>query len=669
MQPLRLSCAMASWLHRRKETDGHNDFSQKGCDLTMYSDSIQLHTLPYLAALLGCTEAQAGAIPLTFQTFDDEKPNGVCRPEMTRLLHGSLSECWKELERINIAGAGIFVTVNTTDLTGRKKGNVIALRGHWADIDLKDDSEPFGLDDLPLAPTMVVGTPGGWHPSWLFHKPLPCESDSHRSEHEAELRGIQAALARFGADPKVCDVSRVMRLPGFLHRKGEPRLVELVIAGGPRWNRDEVRTTFPIAESNFAKDQPYRETATALRPLNRPDVMARAAAYLDTVPPSIQLKDGSGDAFKAALKVITRFALTEDEAVTLLWERFNERCLPPWTVGELKHKVSDALRSALASPDWGCAFHGDQPRHAALPETNAEANLMQLIESEATHLIHPDVPGFEWNERGLYLVKSINPRVSEHLWLTQPFALPELVRNGESDSWRMSITWKDPDEVPHAATIPFEWLSGEGPELARLLAQGGFVASTEPTARKGFVQFLSLARLFISCRVRLVDRLGWNDGSFVLPTGETIGGLKEAVRFSGAVPGARSKATNGSLKGWQDGVAKFAVGNPHLAFGMACAFAGPLLELLCPDRGGGFNLQGQSSQGKSTALVAGLSIWQNPMPLPTWRGTSNGLGARLRIDPCPGFLPGSFFRERSDLPLLRRSRSDRSLKNGGQKYR
>ena len=37
----------------------------------------------------------------------------------------------------------------------------------------------------------------------------------------------QALIARFNGDPKVSDLPRVLRLPGFYHRKGDPFLVRI----------------------------------------------------------------------------------------------------------------------------------------------------------------------------------------------------------------------------------------------------------------------------------------------------------------------------------------------------------------------------------------------------------------------------------------------------------
>ena len=61
------------------------------------------HAAPFLAYLLTCDIDAAKAAPVTFQTFDDEKPGGKGRPELARVLHGSLREHHVELERLNEA--------------------------------------------------------------------------------------------------------------------------------------------------------------------------------------------------------------------------------------------------------------------------------------------------------------------------------------------------------------------------------------------------------------------------------------------------------------------------------------------------------------------------------------------------------------------------------------
>jgi hypothetical protein len=45
-----------------------------------------------------------------------------------------------------------------------------------------------------------------------------------------EFKPIQVALAKaLGTDEKICDLPRVMRLPGFFHLKGEPFRTQLLM--------------------------------------------------------------------------------------------------------------------------------------------------------------------------------------------------------------------------------------------------------------------------------------------------------------------------------------------------------------------------------------------------------------------------------------------------------
>jgi hypothetical protein len=58
----------------------------------------------------------------TFQTFDDVK--GRKDETLKGIVHGTLAQRWKYLVNLNKRGAGIFVTINRTDLRGRETGNI-----------------------------------------------------------------------------------------------------------------------------------------------------------------------------------------------------------------------------------------------------------------------------------------------------------------------------------------------------------------------------------------------------------------------------------------------------------------------------------------------------------------------------------------------------------------
>lgn len=150
--------------------------------------------------------------PVTFQTFVDDKSNG----NGARIFHGSLTEHWDMLARLNRDGHGIYLMVNEGDLTGRTASNVLRIRAVFVDL---DGSPLDPIQDAPLKPHLVVeSSPGRYHAYWLIDGLAP---DLFKS--------VQRALAaRFNGDSKVCDLCRVMRVPGFLHRKGTPFMTRII---------------------------------------------------------------------------------------------------------------------------------------------------------------------------------------------------------------------------------------------------------------------------------------------------------------------------------------------------------------------------------------------------------------------------------------------------------
>jgi putative DNA primase/helicase len=122
-----------------------------------------------------------------------------------------------------------------------------------------------------------------------------------------------------------------------------------------------------------------------------------------------------------------------------------------------------------------------------------------------------------------------------------------------------------------------------------------------------------------------VAETGWHGDLFVLPR-ETYGDTKgERVVFRAAHPPVY--ALEGSLEGWRDELARYAVGNSRLALGIMTQFAGPLLPLLDED-GGGFHLGGGSSIGKTSVLLCGASVWG--LTMGSWRTTDNALEGTAR---------------------------------------
>ena len=71
-------------------------------------------------------------------------------------------------------------------------------------------------------------------------------------------------------------------------------------------------------------------------------LLRRAEAYLDRIPPAISGQGGHGATYAAATALVHGFGLDPDLAYRLLTERYNARCVPPWSDAELRHKIDDA---------------------------------------------------------------------------------------------------------------------------------------------------------------------------------------------------------------------------------------------------------------------------------------------------------------------------------------
>jgi hypothetical protein len=173
----------------------------------------------------------------TFQTFSDrdelkeryiDQKSGreKKRDPNAKVLHGTLATHRAALVDLNGRGAGVFVMLNRGDglrhegeKTCRTNANVIGIRGLFLDL---DDAPLDPVLSLPSPPSVVVQTsPKRWHAVWLLDPPPPLESFS---KSQAEL------AKRFGGDPSVTDLARVIRLPGFMHQKADPfqsRIVDL----------------------------------------------------------------------------------------------------------------------------------------------------------------------------------------------------------------------------------------------------------------------------------------------------------------------------------------------------------------------------------------------------------------------------------------------------------
>lgn len=167
----------------------------------------------------------------TFQLFHD-KDKKYGKAKVFHLHEDDLPESWlMKLEDINATGMGIFMTINMTNGKGREATDVVKVRAAFADLD--------GVPVDPVydyAPSMVVeSSPGKFHAYWLADD-IPLEG----------FRQVQKSIIyTFGSDKHVHDLSRVLRVPGFFHSKGERFMVRIVHKSDAKYTFRQLQEFFP----------------------------------------------------------------------------------------------------------------------------------------------------------------------------------------------------------------------------------------------------------------------------------------------------------------------------------------------------------------------------------------------------------------------------------------
>jgi putative DNA primase/helicase len=206
-----------------------------------------------------------------------------------------------------------------------------------------------------------------------------------------------------------------------------------------------------------------------------------------------------------------------------------------------------------------------------------------------------------------------------------PLHVAALARDAHDNGAALLLEFDTPFRAGRRWLMPLAMLAGDGTAYrAELLAQG-FMMPTDAKRRALLTAYLQSRKP--ADLVRIVDRVGWHGRAYVLPR-ETLGDDGgERILFQSEQPCESTFDQRGTLDQWRERVGRLCVGNSRLAFGVALAFAGPLLAWAAGTDGGGVHLVGDSSTGKTTVLRVGGSVWGGRDYLARWRATSNGIEA------------------------------------------
>src|ERR1700730_2888439 len=188
---------------------------------------------------------------------------------------------------------------------------------------------------------------------------------------------------------------------------------------------------------------------------------------------------------------------------------------------------------------------------------------------------------------------------------------PEIIILGEGrDEWKhryfkFGIQSSDADIPPFSAKEILESLNSVFGELTDAGAN-----VFRKTGRNALLRQLDEFQSQPS-KFKVVSRLGWNSGAFVLPhkiLGQPSRTLEPSFRHLDQ-PLLCKYRTRGTLQQWQSKIGKLCSGNSRLTFCASLGLTGPILPLVGGPRSGGFQLFGPGESGKTAAAMVTGSIW------------------------------------------------------------
>lgn len=267
-----------------------------------------------------------------FQTFADKGGS-----ELNRTFHGTFEERVNDLIEMNKRGAGVFVCVNRTIYGGGVRGkDVDRIRSFFID----DDSDHVRIEDLPLAPSIVVKSKAGSHFYWLMKNGV----------HKDTFAPAQKALADlYDTDHQVHNLNRVMRIPGFFHHKEEPYLVKIEqVEENRAYELDDLVSAFDLHIDEFIIKPRVQVDTLDIKDFPLERRLQRARGQLRAIGPAIKKSGRGHEVTLAACRVANDFAITDGAFIPelLAW---GATCSPPWD----PHRLEKFYYSTTGSIDGG----------------------------------------------------------------------------------------------------------------------------------------------------------------------------------------------------------------------------------------------------------------------------------------------------------------------------
>ncbi|MDP3058955.1 MAG: DNA-primase RepB domain-containing protein, partial [bacterium] len=178
---------------------------------------------------------------LCIRVFDDRKA-GTFKGAKLETSVAQIDSMREILKKHNAKHRGIYFVVN---FGGHEDSDITRINAQFMECDdLSFDEQMAKIKAFSIEPSLIVKTQKSLHTYWL----------TKDAEVSAFRRVQKRLIAQFDGDKTCINESRVLRLPGFNHCKGEPVMVECVKFNPElRYTQAELEAILPQVENEPAK--------------------------------------------------------------------------------------------------------------------------------------------------------------------------------------------------------------------------------------------------------------------------------------------------------------------------------------------------------------------------------------------------------------------------------
>jgi putative DNA primase/helicase len=280
-------------------------------------------------------------VPFAFQTYDDDQTRKD--PGRARTYIGTFESQFAQLAEANKNGCAIHITINDTGSKRRTSANVVQVRKHFIEVDgTMTQPEIIALGQklgLPVA-WINESSPGHFHAYWNV-------ADDAANDLAGFTTRQKKLVKLFNAGVESVDLSRVLRLPGFWHQKGEAFQVRITYQN-PKAPRLTI-ADFDKALAGIEVDDPveairdveYEEDAVAIAAATE-HFKTYVAAVSNTRVGKLG-KQGNNTTYDAIV-MARDLGVDEQTCLDLAWTHYNPRCNPPWDFEPLRQLVENVYR-------------------------------------------------------------------------------------------------------------------------------------------------------------------------------------------------------------------------------------------------------------------------------------------------------------------------------------